>query len=372
MRAIEIAAMHRKLPADVLIGFLALSSDAVLATDDEQRLVFFNAGAERIFGWRAEEVDGRPLTMLLPERFRGGHHAHVHTFGASHGRARTMGERQQIVGLRKSGEEFAAEASIQQIHVDGRSIFSATVRDISPRERAANHLRQAVQARDDMIGIVSHDLRNPANAVKMLANSVIAEAESLPPSVVERVGVMLQAAVQIDRLIQDLLDVTRLEAGRFSVSLRPLSLRDLIDDALQGLRPLANASSVHLAFTVDDHLPDVLGDPDRLTQVFSNLVGNAVKFTPAEGRTDIHVARNGPVASIVVRDTGIGIPPEQLPHVFDRFYQVSAHGSARRHGAGLGLPIARGIIEAHGGRIWIESEPAAGTSVHFTLPLVDA
>ena len=134
--AIERAAMHKTLPPGVFVGFLALSSDAVIATDDHQRIVFFNAGAERIFGWRADEVDGQSLMVLLPERFRGAHAGHVARFGESHGQARTMGERSEIRGLRKSGEEFPAEASIQQISTEGRSIFAATLRDVSERKRA--------------------------------------------------------------------------------------------------------------------------------------------------------------------------------------------------------------------------------------------
>lgn len=372
LRAAEIASLHRKFPPEVIIGIIALSSDAVIATDAEQRIIFFNAGAERIFGWRAEEVGGKLLSTLIPERLRGGHSAHVERFGETHGRPRTMGERSQISGLRKSGEEFAAEASIQQINFEGQPFYAATVRDISPRQRAEDALRQAVRARDDMIGIVSHDLRNPANAVKMLANSIIGEAEALPPSVVERVGVILQAAEQIDRLIQDLLDVTRLEAGQLTVSSSAVSIRDSVSDALRALAPLAQSRAVGLETTYEENLPDVLADAARIAQVISNLVGNALKFTPADGRVLVGVSRSDDMAEVRVRDNGIGIPPEQLPHVFDRFYQVVTHGSARRHGAGLGLPIARGIIEAHGGRIWIESEPGNGTEVFFTLPLADA
>ncbi|MEP6619629.1 MAG: PAS domain-containing sensor histidine kinase [bacterium] len=367
LRALDLASMHKRFPAEVLVGFLALSSDAIIAMDEHQRIVFFNAGAERIFGWRAEEVGGQPLTMLLPERYRSGHRSHVEGFANSHGAARTMGERSQISGLRKSGEEFGAEASIQQINVDGHFIFAATLRDISPRQRAEDALRQAVKARDDMIGIVSHDLRNPANAVKMLANSIVAEKDTLPASIVERVSIILQAADQIDRLIQDLLDVTRLEAGRLSVRLQPLSAKDVIVGALKGLGPLADSSAVSVHTDFDDGLPEVLVDPDRVSQVMSNLVGNAVKFTLPDGRVDIVVRRTDDWVEVRVRDNGIGIPADQLPHVFDRFYQDPSQGGARRHGAGLGLPIARGIVEAHGGRMWVESEQGVGTTVCFTL-----
>ena len=371
LTAAHQAAMNRSLPPELFANFLALSSDAVVALDEEQCIVFFNKGAERIFGWTADEIGGQPLATLLPERFRQSHTAHVRGFGAAHGQARTMGDRQQISGRRKNGEEFPAEASIQQMEVGGRQIYAAMLRDISPRQRAEDALRQAVKARDDMIGIVSHDLRNPANAVKMLAMSVIADAGALPASITERVRIMLQAAVQMDSLIQDLLDVTRIEAGRLVVSPRRTPIRELVRAATSALRPLTEAQHIDFDVSVAADVADVRADSERITQVLSNLVGNSLKFTEAGGRITVSVLRRGAFAEMVVRDTGVGIPADQLAHVFDRFFQAPRDVSARRHGAGLGLPIARGIIEAHGGSIQIESEPGHGTTVRFTLRFAD-
>src|SRR6476646_6110092 len=152
--------MQQTLPPELFSGLLAISADAVIAVDDEQRIIFFNEGAERIFGWRAEEVGGRYLEILLPERYREAHRGHVRGFGAAHGRARLMGERQQLSGLRRNGEEFPCEAAIQRLEVDGRNIFAAVLRDISARQHAEDALRAAVTAREDLLGIVSHDLRN--------------------------------------------------------------------------------------------------------------------------------------------------------------------------------------------------------------------
>src|SRR5258708_1126668 len=262
-KTVSAAAMHSWLPADLFAGFLAMSSDAVIAVDEEQRIIFCNRGAEQIFGWRASEVGGRPLATLLPPRFQAAHAGHVRGFGAAHGPARTMGERQQISGMRKSGEEFPAEASIQQMNVGGRQIYAAMLRDITPRQRAEDDLREAVSARDDMIGIVSHDLRNPASAVKMLARSIIDEGEALPSSVLERVQIIHQAATQIDGLIQDLLDVTRIEAGRLAVNPKRLSLRSIVEDAVTSLRPLADASQVALETRYAAADCDVRADPER-------------------------------------------------------------------------------------------------------------
>jgi signal transduction histidine kinase len=309
--------------------------------------------------------------MLLPERYRANHRGHVQGFGAAHGRARLMGERQEISGLRKSGEEFPAEASIQRMVIEGKQIYAAVLRDVSARYRAEEALHQAIRARDDMMGIVSHDLRNPASAVKMLARSILAEARErndIPSDVVERVEVVQQAAAQIDALIQDLLDMTRLEAGRLTVALRAVAPVPLVEAALYAMRALAESTGVALAATYDDELPTVYADPERVTQLLSNLVGNALKFTPAGGQVEVRAQPYGEGVLVSVVDNGEGIPADELPHVFDRFFQVSNTRMGGRHGAGLGLPISRGIVEAHGGTIWIESAPRRGTTVRFTLP----
>ena len=369
--AVSRAAMQQTLPPELFSGFLAISADAVIAVDEEQRIIFFNQGAEEIFGWTADEVGGQYLAMLLPHRYRPQHRGHVEGFGAAHGKARLMGERQQISGLRKSGEEFPAEASIQRMMVNGRHVYAAVLRDVSARQRVEDALHQAITARDDMMGIVSHDLRNPANAIKMLAASIIVEAESgdVPASVVERVRVMQQAAAQMDALIQDLLDVTRIEAGRLRVAPRHVDPRSLVVGALESLQPLAELAGVALHARYDDDLPEVNADPERITQVLSNVVGNALKFTPDGGRVEVHVACGGLGLVIRVADTGEGIPAAQLPHVFERFFQVTLHGrTSARSGAGLGLPIARGIVEAHGGTIRVESEAGSGTTVIIELP----
>jgi len=370
--AADRASMSHTLPPELFSGLLAIAADAVIAVDHEQRIIFFNEGAERIFGWSAAEVGGQYLEVLLPARFRAVHRGHVHGFGEAHGRARLMGDRQQISGLRKSGEEFPAEAAIERIELEGRSIYATVLRDISARQRAEDLLHQAIRSRDDMMGIVSHDLRNPANAVKMLARSILtgADVEHVAPDVLERVEVMRQAAEQMDALIQDLLDMTRMEGGRLVVSPREVEVGPLIAQSIEALRPLADAGGVTLRSDLPAPLPALRVDPDRVRQLFSNVIGNAVKFTPGGGIVTLSARTDGDLMEVAVADTGEGIPAAQLPHVFERFYQASRSGRAARHGAGLGLPIACGIVEAHGGRIWIESAPGVGTTVRFTLPLL--
>ena len=372
IQAAAHAAMHKALPPELFSGLLAISADAVIAVDDGQRIIFFNEGAEKIFGWSADDVDGAALEVLLPDRFRAAHHAHVEGFGTEHGRARLMGERQQLSGLRRDGEEFPCEAAIQRLEVAGRNVFAVVLRDITARQCAEDALRDAVAAREEMVGIVSHDLRNPANAVKMLAKSIFddADGEPVPARVLERVAVMRQAAEQIDALIQDLLDTTRLAGGPLSVLPLAADVVGLTTRALGGLKPIADAGHVSLVAALSPDLPAAFVDPGRFVQLLSNLIGNAVKFTPPGGVVTLSAEVDAGELLFVVTDTGEGISAEQLPHVFERFYQAPRDaGRTIRHGAGLGLPISRGIVEAHGGNIWISSTPGVGTSVRFSLPV---
>jgi signal transduction histidine kinase len=169
-----------------------------------------------------------------------------------------------------------------------------------------------------------------------------------------------------NRLIQDLLDVSRIEAGGFSISADALTPTLLLGDACDAMTSTAAAAEVSLSFHADADLPDVMADRERLQQVFSNLIGNAVKFTSAGGTVNVTAAASGPFSvRFSVRDSGPGISEENLPHIFDRFWQAR---HAARTGAGLGLAIAKGIVEAHGGTISAESDLGVGTEISFELP----
>jgi signal transduction histidine kinase len=173
-----------------------------------------------------------------------------------------------------------------------------------------------------------------------------------------------RAATRMNRLIQDLLDVALMESGQLSMEHTRLTVRELVAGAVEMQRPLASSSSLELRVDLDRDVPEVWGDRDRLLQVFENLLGNAIKFTKAGGCITTGAASRDHEVVFWVADTGAGIAPEDLPRVFDRFWQLTAAG---HDGAGLGLPIAKSIVEAHGGRIWVESTDR-GTTFFFTIP----
>jgi PAS domain S-box-containing protein len=365
------------VPDHVLARVLQVASDAVICVDEAQVICFFNHGASRMFGYEGAEVIGQSLSVLLPPRFRTVHAGHVRGFGHGQTTARNMSERSPIFGLRKNGEEFSAEAAIVRVPTERGVLFSVVMRDVSEQRRSEAMIHQALTAaetavrdRDDLMGLVSHDLRNPVNAVKMLAAALLRfssdpTATRLPTAAAEHASVMLQAATQMDTLIQDLLDVTRLERGQLRIVRRPEAIGALLATTADLLAPLASARGVTLETELEAGLPLVEIDPDRIAQVLSNLVGNAIKFTPEGGHVRLRALRHSEGVHVIVHDTGAGIAEEDLPYVFDRFWQSRR---TDRSGAGLGLAIARGIVRAHGGTLTLESEVGRGTSALVTLP----
>jgi PAS domain S-box-containing protein len=360
----------QRLTEFLLADIVAISADAIICIDAEQNITLFNEGAEQTFGWTRDEVMGKPLEMLLPERVRDVHRTHVERFRASEAHARRMGERQEISGLRKNGQEFPAEAAIAKVHMGETVVFSVALRDITEQVELHKRLQRAVRVRDDTVGVVAHDLRNPVSAVKMLSHALLhlPQTQALPPEATEQLRLIREAALQMDRLIQDLLDITRAETGRLALNPQPTTTVALLEGALRTLRPLVEEARLELRMDLPSTLPNVNADPERIGQVLSNLIGNAIKFTEAGGRITVQAEEDKDAIRVSVSDTGRGIAREQLPHIFDRYWQT-AEPAIRSRGAGLGLPIARGIVQAHGGRIWAESEVGKGSTFIFTLPV---
>jgi PAS domain S-box-containing protein len=350
-------------------GIVSIAADAIISVDEDQRISIFNEGAEEIFGYDRSEVIGTTLDRLIPERFRALHREHFARFAASDEAARKVNDRMDIIGLRKDGEEFPAEASISKVTVGGATLFSVVVRDITYRKSVEAALQQAISARDEVLGIVAHDLRNPLNTIMMQAE--LFEHLAPQPERQDRKPwlVITRAASRMERLIQDLLDVALVEAGRLTVERERLSAADLAREAMEMQAPLASSAGLELRLEVERDVGGVWGDRSRLLQVFENLIGNALKFTGKGGRITIGAMARDNEVEFFVADTGCGIAPESLPHVFDRFWRAKR---TDRQGAGFGLTIAKGIVEAHGGRIRVESTMGRGTTFFFTIPTAPA
>ncbi|HUG39974.1 MAG TPA: HAMP domain-containing sensor histidine kinase, partial [Longimicrobiales bacterium] len=236
------------------------------------------------------------------------------------------------------------------------------------RERL-NHMyraaQSAIEAREEVLRMVAHDLRNPLSTIGMTAE-LIGEMPLDEEQRQKHAGIIARCGQSMNRLIQDLLDFARMEAGRIEIEPQPTSVAGLLGGVAEMMKPIAAAADVTLEVSDADGLPAVAVDPERITRVFSNLIGNALKFTPADGVVTVRAERLGDKVRFAIIDTGPGIPPERVSSIFQSFWQ--AQGGDRR-GIGLGLAIARHIVDAHGERIGVESQVGGGSEFWFTVPL---
>jgi light-regulated signal transduction histidine kinase (bacteriophytochrome) len=230
--------------------------------------------------------------------------------------------------------------------------------------------QQAVRARDELVAVVSHDLRSPMTIISMLCGMMQKAFSSDGPHTSRRItsaiDTMQQASSRMNVLLEDLLDTSKIEAGRYTINPQPLDVAQIFEEAFSLLAPLALDKSVELTFNAEPDLK-IHADPERLFQVLSNLIGNAIKFTPADGKIGVAAMSNGDEIVFSVRDSGKGIAPEQLPHIFERYWTAKEGNAA---GTGLGLYISQGIIKAHGGQLRAESKPGEGSEFRFTVPRV--
>ncbi|MEX2581871.1 MAG: ATP-binding protein [Gemmatimonadota bacterium] len=235
---------------------------------------------------------------------------------------------------------------------------------LAEEQRARAGAERAVRTRDSVLGIVAHDLRNPLGAV-LTSSSFLLDVALPEEGRVQQLQIIHRSAERMNRLIQDLLDVARIESGGLAIDPHRIEVGPLVKEACQLHRAPAAEKGVRLELELADELPEIRADLDRLLQVFSNLLGNAIKFTDERGKVTVGAEADEEGVRFSVTDTGPGIPKKDLSKIFDAHWQAA--GTAHL-GSGLGLAIARGIVEAHGGRIWVESMQWVGTTFHFTLP----
>ncbi|QRK12025.1 hypothetical protein JQX13_19460 [Archangium violaceum] len=248
-----------------------------------------------------------------------------------------------------------------------RAEAEAQQRERSRAEAAEREAQQAVRTREEVLAVVSHDLKNPLGSISL---SIQLLRRLLPPGeqgerMLKHTLTIERSVERMDRLIQDLLDMASLQAGRLKLDLRRHAVDELLREGLSLLEPLAIQKGIALHTQPPREHVQVRCDRDRVFQVLSNLVGNALKFTPEGGMVTVEAVLEESFVRFLVRDTGPGIPPEALPHLFEPFWQVEGTG---KKGTGLGLSISRGFVEAHGGGLWVESEEGRGSTFCFTLP----
>ena len=343
------------------------AGDAIISTDVEDRILTWNHGAEVIFGYSKEETVGQSLTILLPSH-RAGELEEIRDKVRITGVIRNL----EVRRIRKDGIIIEASLAVSPIRDKDDNVigFLHLARDVTEKKRYEQRLKELDKMKSAFVSNVSHELRTPLTAIKASADNMLDRL--IGDLNGKQVGYLTRIKSNSDRLarlINDLLDLSTIEAGKIDLRPTKLSLVTLVKEAAESLRPVATEKLINLTVMSADPGVIAWADRDKVIQVLMNLIGNALKFAPTRGKVTIAVARNSAAwMQISVTDTGPGIPAEEVNKVFGRFYQIGQAGTQKTQGTGLGLAISKALVEMHGGKIWVESEAGKGSTFSFTLP----
>ena len=351
------------------------ASDAMVSANSAGRLLSWNKSAERMFGWRAEEVVGGPLTVIIPERLQAMHQDGLARVRAT-GHSKLAGSAVELIALRKDETEFPVELSIGMWKANEEIRFSGVIRDITSRKQAEEALEeaklaaeQANQAKSEYLSRMSHELRTPLNAI--LGFAQLLEMDDLTDDQRQSLRNILSGARHLLALINEVLDIAAIEAGRLPLSLEPVAVADVVAEAVSLIRPLADQHSILLAGPKQTCAAHVLGDRQRLKQILLNLLSNAVKYNRQGGSVQLACQRlAGDRLRITVTDTGLGIAPESLDRLFVPFERLTSEQRAIE-GTGLGLPLSKRLAEAMDGTLQLTSTPGQGSTFWVELPLTE-
>lgn len=374
-------------------ALLAAAVDGVVSIDEQGRIQTFNPAAERMFGYRAEEVIGRNVSLLMPSPYREEHDQYIARYLAT-GEKHIIGIGREIVAQRRDGTVFPVELSVAEARVDGDRIFVGVIRDITQRKQAEAELHRSheelqrlvaelrqkneeiqvitqqlwqaakLASVGEMAASIAHELNNPLATNLLRLETVL---ERLPQEDPNRrpLEIVQQETRRMSKLVSELLQFAR--RGRDRPVL--VDVNRELEHIVELVRHMIRKRGIEIGWDLDPKLPSIQADLQKLQQVFLNLLTNAADAMPSGGHLLLRtrqVHRNGDDVSVVIEisDTGVGIPEENLSHVFDPFFTTKAEGQ----GTGLGLPICRRIVEEHQGTIALESTPGQGTTARVVLP----
>jgi PAS domain S-box-containing protein len=369
---LDVTESTRTEESRALLASIVESSDDAMVTKSLTGIITsWNRGAERIFGYTSEEMIGQSILRLIPSDRR----SEEQEILARLCRGERI-EHYETVRLTKEGRAIDVSITVSPVRAASGEIIGASkvARDVTERraiERLlrANEmaLREADRRKDEFLAMLSHELRNPLAPIR---NAVSLLAEKPAPNMLDGIHDMLDRQVgQMSRLVDDLLDVSRISRGVIPIAKQPLDLAEIVEMAVETARPLVTQRGHALSVTLPEHPIGIDGDRARLVQVIGNLLTNAAKFTPPGGRISLAAQMQGDDVSIVVRDDGIGIEPEAIDRVFDLFVQENTTLARDQGGLGIGLTLVRDLVRLHGGKVDLASRGrGTGTEVHVRLP----
>lgn len=362
----------------LLVAIVDSSDDAIVSKNLEGIITSWNKGAERLFGYKAEEIIGRPVTTLIPADRQDEEPRII----------KRLKEGQRVdhfetIRVRKNGETFPVSLTISPIKDSEGVVVGASkiARDISETKRLAKDREQLLEAerhartqaetasrmKDEFLAVVSHELRTPLNAI-LGWTELLGQGSARPEEVMEGAEIIKRNVLVQAQIIDDLLDLGRIVSGKMRLQIEPVDLPAIIHDALAAVQHSATSKGISIKPVLNDTHGILMGDSKRLQQVVWNLLTNAIKFTPKGGRVWITVTRINSHIDLAVADNGAGISAEFLPHVFERFSQADASTTRRSGGLGIGLALVKQLVEMHAGSVKAES-PGLGAGTKFTVTL---
>jgi len=375
---------------------LHAAPDAILEVNEEGRILMLNEAVERMFGYSRAELLGLSVDHLVPASMRSGHSQHRAAY-AKRPNTRPMGTGLELQGQRKDGSLFPVEISLSPNWIEGSLHVIASVRDITERKAVENRIQalreqytaeltmkneqlearnreveQANRLKNEFLASMSHELRTPLHTIIGFSELLAEQLEGPLGEKQQRfVGHILQDARHLLELINEILDISKIESGRLELKRESFDFSQCVEEVLAGIRHQAATKNITLE-NKNRFQSSLYADRLRVKEILYNLLSNAVKFTPEGGRVWVEGSSESGTLRVSVCDTGIGIPEQEHPSIFEKFYQVGDASGGTREGTGLGLPITKHLVELHGGTISVESRPGQGSSFRLTFPLLPA
>ena len=355
---------HMEREALRLAAIVESSADAIIGKDLGGIIQTWNRGAERMFGFTAAEIVGKPLTIIVPDNRVDEEKSVLDRVRRGEGISGL-----ETVRRTKAGEQIDVSLTVSPIRTRSGEIIGASTiaRDISEQKRLRREAEDASRAKDEFLATLSHELRTPLNTVLGYAQ-MMQRGAIQPQDVGKAIETISRNAEALTSLVNDVLDTSRIVTGKIRLNMEKCDLAVIADEAVAGVEPAVEAKGIHLSTSIARNLL-VYGDRDRLKQVLWNLLSNAVKFTPPGGEMTVSASSESSAVRVAVTDSGVGIPPESLPLIFQRFWQADSTHTRGQGGLGLGLALVRHFVELHGGHVSAHSEgPGRGARFEVVLP----
>jgi PAS domain S-box-containing protein len=351
--------------------------DGIITIDEHGKVETFNAAAEQIFGYRAEDVIGHNINILMPEPYHGEHDGYLGAYLET-GHAKIIGYGREVEGLHKDGNRFPMELAVSGMSVGGRRMFTGIVRDITERKRAEEAVYAAKEAaeianrvKSEFLATMSHELRTPLNAIIGFSEVMMSEIFGPVSSdkYREYANDIHVSGQHLLELINDILDISKVESGMDELHEEDVDIPVVADSVLRLVWQRAEKHGVKLNLEISDEPSGLRADNRKLKQILVNLLSNAIKFTEAGGEVTLKIwcdSDSGYIFQIV--DTGIGMSPEDIPKALSQFGQIDSNLSRQYQGTGLGLPLTKGLVQLHGGHLDLQSQVGVGTTVTIRFP----